>query len=142
MGLAAEPRLIFLLLLLCFAAELSSSSAQKLKTFTEQYGRPFDESYYPIFAVEDSATISYDALQITPDSHKDEFNLKNRSGRVFLKRSFKLWEAHSQQPRVRHVTVRVSATSASSQRHVSKVIAMSAVNADLSVQLARVLTVL
>ncbi|KAG5534425.1 hypothetical protein RHGRI_022524 [Rhododendron griersonianum] len=88
MGLAASPCLIFLLL--CFAA--APSSAQKLKTFKADYGRPFNESYYDIFEVEDSATISNDALQITPDSRQDEYNLKNRSGRVFLKQRFKLWE--------------------------------------------------
>ncbi|KAI8540991.1 hypothetical protein RHMOL_Rhmol08G0028100 [Rhododendron molle] len=95
MGLTASPRLIFLLLL-CFAAAVAlPSSAQKLKTFREEYGRPFNESYYDIFAVEKPATISNDALQITPDSRQGEFNLKNRSGRVFLKQRFKLWEGNS-----------------------------------------------
>lgn len=51
---------------------------------------PFNESYYTTFAVVKPATISNEALQVTPDS-AGNFSLSNRSGRVLFNRSFTLW---------------------------------------------------
>lgn len=70
---------------------LALSQAQNLQPFHQEYG-PFNETYYDIFQVERPATISNDALQITPDSGNRNFNLANRSGRVLLNKSFILWE--------------------------------------------------
>ncbi|XP_061983332.1 probable L-type lectin-domain containing receptor kinase S.5 [Populus nigra] len=70
---------------------LALSQAQNLQPFHQEYG-PFNETYYDIFQVERPATISNDALQITPDSSNGNFNLANRSGRVLLNKSFILWE--------------------------------------------------
>ncbi|KAA8547626.1 hypothetical protein F0562_004055 [Nyssa sinensis] len=79
-----------IIVLICLAATISE--ARKLETFSNQYG-PFNDTvhYYDIFEVESPATISNDALQVTPDTGGD-FNLYNRSGRVLLKRRFKLWD--------------------------------------------------
>ncbi|PSS21427.1 Legume lectin domain protein [Actinidia chinensis var. chinensis] len=87
MGPAAH--ILIAAVLLCLAA-----AAESLKTFTAEYG-PFNETHYATFEVERPATISNDALQVTPDSGQEEFNLKNQSGRVFLKRRFKLTDAKS-----------------------------------------------
>ncbi|KAL9345779.1 hypothetical protein Peur_060632 [Populus x canadensis] len=70
---------------------LALSQAQNLQPFHQEYG-PFNETYYDIFQVERPATISNDALQITPDSRNRNFTLANRSGRVLLNKSFILWE--------------------------------------------------
>ena len=68
------------------------SQAQDLQpNFHQEYG-PFNETYYGIFEVEEPATISNSALQITPDSINGNFTLANRSGRVMLNKSFTLWE--------------------------------------------------
>ncbi|XP_043712379.1 probable L-type lectin-domain containing receptor kinase S.5 [Telopea speciosissima] len=42
-----------------------------------------------------SSSISTTALQITPDTLNDAFSLLNKSGRVMLPQSFKLWEVSS-----------------------------------------------
>ncbi|WCJ32870.1 Concanavalin A-like lectin protein kinase family protein [Euphorbia peplus] len=52
---------------------------------------PFNSSYYTTFAVLTPATISNNALQITPDS-AGNFTLSHRSGRVFFNHPFTLWE--------------------------------------------------
>ncbi|KAM7519915.1 hypothetical protein LguiB_018877 [Lonicera macranthoides] len=84
-------------LLLLYAAILTSS--QKLKNFTAQYGGPFNDTVYyrTIFEVEYPATISNDALQVTPDTFGDSsiFSLNNRSGRILLRRPFKLFNPKS-----------------------------------------------
>ncbi|KAL6998771.1 hypothetical protein U1Q18_043194 [Sarracenia purpurea var. burkii] len=85
MGLAANLRIVAVLL--CFA----TAAPKRLKTFTGKYG-PFNATYYTIFEVESPATISNEALQVTPDTAQREFDLKNQSGRVFLNQRFKLWE--------------------------------------------------
>ncbi|KAK2993285.1 LOW QUALITY PROTEIN: hypothetical protein RJ640_022124 [Escallonia rubra] len=47
-------------------------------------------------AVESPATISNNALQVTPESINSEvFSLKNRSGRVMLRTPFKLWDGQN-----------------------------------------------
>ncbi|XP_058073320.1 probable L-type lectin-domain containing receptor kinase S.5 [Magnolia sinica] len=78
---------IFLLLLTYF----SICIAQNLEVDSHNFG-PFDSTYYDIFSVEKDATISNQALQITPDSNNDNFALFNRSGRVIYNKSYKLWE--------------------------------------------------
>lgn len=60
------------------------------KTHNYELG-PFNSSYYNSLSVISPATISNGALQITPDS-AGHFTLTNRSGRVFFKDSFKLWQ--------------------------------------------------
>lgn len=92
MGFAAAPPITALLLLfLCFASSPPVTSS--LKTFHANYG-PFDDPlhYNTILEVESPATISNGALQVTPDSASDDFNLYDQSGRIFLKQRFKLWE--------------------------------------------------
>ncbi|KAL2522139.1 putative L-type lectin-domain containing receptor kinase S.5 [Forsythia ovata] len=74
-----------------FCCFLAIVSAQKLDTFSREYG-PFNESYFDIFEVEKPATISNDALQVTPDSASADFNLTNNSGRILFKQPFKLWD--------------------------------------------------
>ncbi|KAF9673047.1 hypothetical protein SADUNF_Sadunf11G0108300 [Salix dunnii] len=70
---------------------LALSQAQNMQPFHREYG-PFNETYYDIFEVESPATISNNALQITPDSINGDFTLANQSGRVLLNKSFILWE--------------------------------------------------
>ncbi|KAM1073014.1 hypothetical protein ACFX2B_017942 [Malus domestica] len=77
-----------LLLLLLLPAAFSD--ADTLSTSQNEFG-PFDQSYYNKFAVLLPATISNEALQITPDS-AGNFTLFNRSGRVFYNQSFTLWK--------------------------------------------------
>ncbi|TQD93312.1 hypothetical protein C1H46_021070 [Malus baccata] len=77
-----------LLLLLLLPAAFSD--ADTLSTSPNEFG-PFDQSYYNKFAVLLPATISNEALQITPDS-AGNFTLFNRSGRVFYNQSFTLWK--------------------------------------------------
>ncbi|XP_031257484.1 probable L-type lectin-domain containing receptor kinase S.5, partial [Pistacia vera] len=81
------------LILLVVGIWISDSEAktQKLTVSEYEFG-PFNSSYYNIFSVISPATISNEALQVTPDS-AGNFTLVNRSGRVFFKNSFKLWEA-------------------------------------------------
>ncbi|CAL5324147.1 hypothetical protein CsSME_00003124 [Camellia sinensis var. sinensis] len=95
MGLAAK--LSATVLLLCMLAAAAPVSAQNLKPFTKPFG-PFNDTpahYEPIFAVIQSARISNNALQITPDtaSLSDQFNFTfDQYGRVMLRQRFKLWE--------------------------------------------------
>ncbi|CAK9180029.1 unnamed protein product [Ilex paraguariensis] len=95
MGVLTVRRLftIFIFFLCCLTAIVE---AQKLKTFTQVSG-PFNDTsyYYDIFEVEKPATISNDALQVTPDSASADFNLTYNSGRVLLNRAFKLWNGDS-----------------------------------------------
>lgn len=81
MGLQLRLRMLIVLLLLIFQFQAHSQFV---------FG-PFNSSYYNTFAVIPPATISNDALQVTPDS-VGNFNLANRSGRVLFNHSFKLWE--------------------------------------------------
>ncbi|KAK9129131.1 hypothetical protein Sjap_009618 [Stephania japonica] len=61
-----------------------------------QLGAPFNESHYNELRVKAPATISNGALQITPDSRNEGFNLQHTSGRIlYSKRSFKLWDSSS-----------------------------------------------
>ncbi|KAL8532212.1 hypothetical protein ACS0TY_008712 [Phlomoides rotata] len=76
-------------LLCCFSA---IGEAGKRKTFRLVENGPFNETHYQQFEVEKPATISNDALQMTPDSASADFNLFNNSGRVLLKHKFKLWD--------------------------------------------------
>ncbi|PSS30105.1 Legume lectin domain protein [Actinidia chinensis var. chinensis] len=67
-------------------------AAAGLKTFTGIFG-PFNDSYNKIFDLNGSVAISNDAgaLQITPDTGNDGFNLTNRKGQIMFKKKFKLW---------------------------------------------------
>ncbi|KAF7136440.1 hypothetical protein RHSIM_Rhsim08G0025000 [Rhododendron simsii] len=91
MGFAVKLRMIASVFL-CFTAV----AAQNLQTFTATY-RTFNSSYYDIFQLENGATISNGALQLTPDSAMISSSLlgsplENQSGRVMLKQRFKFWE--------------------------------------------------
>ncbi|KAK6127577.1 hypothetical protein DH2020_038695 [Rehmannia glutinosa] len=83
---AAAATAAAIALLCCF---LAITEGKKLKTFQQEYG-PFNQTHYQIFEVERPATITNDALQVTPDSASADFNMYNNSGRVFLKKRFKL----------------------------------------------------
>ncbi|KAL0424407.1 UNVERIFIED_CONTAM: putative L-type lectin-domain containing receptor kinase S.5 [Sesamum radiatum] len=84
--------LIAISALYCFIATVEGAN---LKTFSAEYG-PFNESYYEIFEVISPATISNNALQLTPDSVSSQFDMPMtyNSARILLKRPFKLWEDH------------------------------------------------
>ncbi|KAK4411624.1 putative L-type lectin-domain containing receptor kinase S.5 [Sesamum angolense] len=84
--------LIAISALYCFIATVEGAN---LKTFSAEYG-PFNESYYEIFEVISPATISNNALQLTPDSASSQFGMPMtyNSARILLKRPFKLWEDH------------------------------------------------
>ncbi|KAL8550019.1 hypothetical protein ACS0TY_008733 [Phlomoides rotata] len=85
-------------LLCCFSA---IGEAGKRKTFILEESGPFNETHYQQFEVERPATISNDALQVTPDSASANFNLFNNSGRVLLKHKFKLWDGDGHGPSTR-----------------------------------------
>ncbi|KAK3003126.1 hypothetical protein RJ639_019124 [Escallonia herrerae] len=93
--LAASLTIITAFLLL--SCPFASSETPKLKRFNGEYGPFNDTNYYrEIFAVEIPATISNNALQITPDTVNDMvFSLQNRSGRVMLPKPFKLWDGQT-----------------------------------------------
>ncbi|XP_047313303.1 probable L-type lectin-domain containing receptor kinase S.5 [Impatiens glandulifera] len=88
-GLTAAT--LFTVLLISLAP---APSAAALQTFSETYGPFNDLAYYnTIFQVQQPALIHNDALQVTPDSlNPDVSPIDNKSGRVFLKKRFKLWE--------------------------------------------------
>ncbi|KAL8160496.1 hypothetical protein V2J09_002033 [Rumex salicifolius] len=80
-----------ILLLVIPAAVPTAKAEETLKTETHTFGFPFNQTYYEIFSVEFPATISNNALQVTPDSIGN-FSLTNRSGRILYNRPFILWE--------------------------------------------------
>ncbi|XVF71473.1 hypothetical protein PTKIN_Ptkin12aG0040300 [Pterospermum kingtungense] len=77
------------------------AETQMLKTSNYNFG-PFDSSYYDSFAVIKPATISNDALQVTPDS-AGNFTLSDRSGRIFFNQTFKLWDGDSKDTSISRV---------------------------------------
>ncbi|KAF7134660.1 hypothetical protein RHSIM_Rhsim08G0025100 [Rhododendron simsii] len=84
--------LIIAAVLLCFMAV----TAQNLETFSETYG-PFDSRYNDEFYYRETATTSENALQLTPALTRDPgvyvvSPLPNQTGRVMLRKRFKLWE--------------------------------------------------
>ncbi|KAK3034169.1 hypothetical protein RJ639_034309 [Escallonia herrerae] len=93
--LAASLTIITAFLLL--SCPFASSETPNLKRFSREYG-PFNDTdhYRKIFAVESPATITNNALQVTPDTVNGMvFNLQNRSGRVMLRKPFKLWDGQT-----------------------------------------------
>lgn len=82
---------IIVLLWFLAAAAFFEAHSQATPADTYKFGGPFDSSYYTTFAVVSPATISNEALQVTPDS-AGNFTLSNRSGRVLFNHSFKVWE--------------------------------------------------
>ena len=80
--------LTVIIVFLCLAPAISE--AQKLKTFSNQYG-PFNDSHLSIFEVVNPAVIHLNAFQLTPDSAGD-VDLRHKSGRILLKQIFKLWD--------------------------------------------------
>lgn len=86
MYLGAELRIVVPILFLL----PSVLDGEVLKKIDNQFG-PFNSSYFDIFAVSYPATISNQALQVTPDS-TGNFTLTNQSGRIMFDQQFKLWE--------------------------------------------------
>lgn len=82
---ASFPTICFTLALLLSAA---GNAAGKVDNFT--FGFPFNQTYYNRFSVKNPATISNEALQVTPDS-AGNFTLSNRSGRILFDRRFTFW---------------------------------------------------
>ncbi|XVE72176.1 hypothetical protein DITRI_Ditri11bG0017700 [Diplodiscus trichospermus] len=80
-------------LILHLMVAMAETQTQKISDY--RFG-PFDSSYYDSFAVIRPATISNDALQVTPDSIGN-FSLGERSGRIFLNQTFKLWDGDSEE---------------------------------------------
>lgn len=67
--------------------------ASKMKTHKEEFRSFEDKAFYdPILSEEGNATINNKALQVTMDSANPGFDLFNKSGRILLRRSFRLWE--------------------------------------------------
>ncbi|XP_073150542.1 probable L-type lectin-domain containing receptor kinase S.5 [Henckelia pumila] len=88
-------RIIAAIAILSFLSAIRvTAEAQKLATFVGQYG-PFNQTHFGIFTVVPPATISNDALQVTPDSASADFNMTFNSGRIILKQPFKLWDGNS-----------------------------------------------
>lgn len=90
--------LVRLLVTLFLLFSPAISQAKDVTTLNHEFG-PFNSSYYDIFAVITPATINNEALQVTPDS-AGNFSLKHKSGRVFYKHQFKLWEEGDEEGRV------------------------------------------
>ncbi|XP_051114452.1 probable L-type lectin-domain containing receptor kinase S.5 [Andrographis paniculata] len=63
----------------------------KLQTFTGEYGS-FNETNSNMFSVTSTAAISNGGLQLTPDSFTSRALTGYYSGRILLKRPFRLWE--------------------------------------------------
>ncbi|KAG9129122.1 hypothetical protein Leryth_006391 [Lithospermum erythrorhizon] len=80
-----KTTLIILFILLHLVA------AQKLKTFTIEY-HTFNATHYDFLVAEGSATITNEALQVTPESVNADFNMFHNSGRFVLRRSFRLYD--------------------------------------------------
>ncbi|XVF20662.1 hypothetical protein REPUB_Repub12eG0021000 [Reevesia pubescens] len=80
---------------------VAMAETQMLKISNFHFGS-FDSSYYNSFAVIKPATISNDALQVTPDSIGN-FNLSNRSRRIFFNQTFKLWDGDSKETEISRV---------------------------------------
>ncbi|KAM7523927.1 hypothetical protein LguiA_013829 [Lonicera macranthoides] len=88
-----EKNGVFITILIVFLFFFATvSHSQKLKTFTRNYG-PFTSFDFSRLNVQPFATISNDALQLTPDTANSPgvFDTANKSGRVLLPRQFKLF---------------------------------------------------
>ncbi|MCD7468400.1 hypothetical protein HAX54_006564 [Datura stramonium] len=82
-------KIITIFIFLCC---LQSISQAKIEIFDKQYGDPFNDTYSSIFEVKSPAKISNGALQLTPDAIRLSYQLLHNSGRILLKRPFKLWD--------------------------------------------------
>ncbi|KAK2978614.1 hypothetical protein RJ640_003053, partial [Escallonia rubra] len=92
--LAASLTIITAFLLL--SCPFASSKTPKLKRFSREYDGPFNDTYRKIFAVESSANIINDALQITPEFSINVVSKpQNKFGRVMLRTPFKLWDGQN-----------------------------------------------
>ncbi|XP_076889105.1 putative L-type lectin-domain containing receptor kinase S.5 [Bidens hawaiensis] len=90
MGVAATT-VIFLLLLLLFPA------TAKFVPFTRTYptfDKSFEDNQKQELHFGDNATVSQNAIQVTPDSASNNliYDLRNQSARVMFLRPFKLWD--------------------------------------------------
>ncbi|XP_076933838.1 putative L-type lectin-domain containing receptor kinase S.5 [Bidens hawaiensis] len=88
----AAATVIFLLLLL-----FSSAATAKFKPFTRTYptfDKSFEDNRKHELHFGDNATVSKNAIQVTPDSASNNliYDLRNQSARVMFLRPFKLWD--------------------------------------------------
>lgn len=71
------------------------AEASKMKTYKKEF-KSFEDKdkvlYARILSQEGNSTINNKALQVTLDSANPDFELSNKSGRILLKRPFRLWE--------------------------------------------------
>uniref|UniRef100_A0A7N0T723 Protein kinase domain-containing protein n=1 Tax=Kalanchoe fedtschenkoi TaxID=63787 RepID=A0A7N0T723_KALFE len=79
------------LTIIIFIAAFFAVASDTLQLDNYSFG-PFDGTSYSTFAVLKPATISNDALQITPDSANQNFSLKHHSGRALFNTPFKIWD--------------------------------------------------
>ncbi|KAL0395602.1 UNVERIFIED_CONTAM: putative L-type lectin-domain containing receptor kinase S.5 [Sesamum calycinum] len=90
------PKFIFITLsaVYCFLAIVDGTTS--LKTFSMEYST-FNASHYDIFEVIKPASISNNALQLTPDYASPDFDMymTYNSARILLKQPFKLWDDHA-----------------------------------------------
>ncbi|KAL7131494.1 hypothetical protein ABFS83_12G007200 [Erythranthe nasuta] len=88
------PRLVvvFIAIFLLYYFSYVVQSATPI-TFSQEYGGPFNETYYDIFEVIEPALIN-NALQLTPDTSSSEssMSMSYNSARILLKQPFRLWE--------------------------------------------------
>ncbi|KAF8029213.1 hypothetical protein BT93_E1776 [Corymbia citriodora subsp. variegata] len=94
--LPASPTFLSLLLLLLFLPLICQ--LQPVEALGFQFNTFDPSSNQSTLSVIPPALISNNALQITPDSANVNLNLKNQSGRIFYKQSFKLWDGPPEAP--------------------------------------------
>ncbi|GAB4847658.1 hypothetical protein Ancab_026720 [Ancistrocladus abbreviatus] len=87
----AAAAAFFFCLTFRFISPQITAKADSLQPVHYTFGFPFDHTYYSELAVESPASISNNALQVTPDS-SGNFTLVNRSGRIFYNHTFRLWD--------------------------------------------------
>ncbi|XP_077252523.1 lectin alpha chain-like [Tasmannia lanceolata] len=72
---------------------LSISTAKEPQTFSMTFGQ-FETIDYTTITTLNDASITGNALQITPNSLNTDFTLSNRYGRAMFSKPFRLWEGH------------------------------------------------
>ncbi|KAH6808005.1 hypothetical protein C2S51_029113 [Perilla frutescens var. frutescens] len=98
-GGAGTVVLVMVMVMVWFASIAEGSV--KMKTFELKEGGPFNETHLSMFQRGGNSSISNGALQITPDSASNNFNLFHNSGRLLLRRSFRLWDGEPNTTRAR-----------------------------------------
>ncbi|KAJ4966392.1 hypothetical protein NE237_018241 [Protea cynaroides] len=86
----------------------AASSAKTPKSFTFANFHP--TQFGSVFDVKGDASISKEALQLTPDTLNNAYNLLNKSGRIMFPVRFKLWEESSYSPTSSNISLNNSST--------------------------------